>query len=430
MEYTLYQLAWLFLFYSLGGWCVLTLFSLITRRELTNTGFLNLPLCPIYGLEAVTYTVFLKELAGRPVWLFIGGMILSAFFTFLAGFLLERLAHRKWWDFSLSRFSFEGYVRLPSAAVSGLAAVLVLRWGNPLLLRLADAIPSRISFFLLVGIACLLALDFAGSLTSVWALGRRALDPSLPSVGALRRRIQKRVLHAYPNLSRTASPVPAGEKIPAERVFAKGCCFYKLTGLFFLGSFLGDVTETIFCYATTGVIMSRSSVVYGPFSIVWGFGCTIFTALLYKYKDKSDRYIFFAGTVLGGAYEYMCSVLSELLFGTVFWDYSHIPFNLGGRINLLYCFFWGIAAVVWLKSLYPRLSRLIESLPVTAGAWLMNLLIVFMAVNLLISGMALGRYAARHTGSPQAQTRMERILDERFPDERIERIYPNAKLVD
>ena len=76
MEYTLYQLAWLFLFYSLGGWCVLTLFSLITRRELTNTGFLNLPLCPIYGLEAVTYTVFLKELAGRPVWLFIGGMIL------------------------------------------------------------------------------------------------------------------------------------------------------------------------------------------------------------------------------------------------------------------------------------------------------------------------------------------------------------------
>ena len=430
MEYTLYQLAWLFLFYSLGGWCVLTLFSLITRRELTNTGFLNLPLCPIYGLEAVTYTVFLKELAGRPVWLFIGGMILSAFFTFLAGFLLERLAHRKWWDFSLSRFSFEGYVRLPSAAVSGLAAVLVLRWGNPLLLRLADAIPSRIGFFLLIGIACLLALDFAGSLTSVWALGRRALDPSLPSVGALRRRIQKRVLHAYPNLSRTASPVPADEKIPAERVFAKGCCFYKLTGLFFLGSFLGDVTETIFCYATTGVIMSRSSVVYGPFSIVWGFGCTIFTALLYKYKDKSDRYIFFAGTVLGGAYEYMCSVLSELLFGTVFWDYSHIPFNLGGRINLLYCFFWGIAAVVWLKSLYPRLSRLIESLPVTAGAWLMNLLIVFMAVNLLISGMALGRYAARHTGSPQAQTRMERILDERFPDERIERIYPNAKLVD
>lgn len=175
--------------------------------------------------------------------------------------------------------------------------------------------------------------------------------------------------------------------------------------------------------------MSRSSVVYGPFSIVWGFGCTLFTALLYKYKDKSDRYIFFAGTVLGGAYEYICSVLSELVFGTIFWDYSAIPFNLGGRINLLYCFFWGIAAVVWLKALYPRLSGLIESLPLALGPWLMRILIVCMTFNLLISAMALSRYSARHQESAEPSNRMEQILDERFPDERIERIYPNAKLV-
>ena len=44
---------------------------------------------------------------------------------------------------------------------------------------------------------------------------------------------------------------------------------------------------------------------------------------------------------LGGAYEYLCSVFTELVFGKVFWDYSWMPFNLGGRINLLYCFFWG-----------------------------------------------------------------------------------------
>ena len=60
-----------------------------------------------------------------------------------------------------------------------------------------------------------------------------------------------------------------------------------------------------------------------------------------------------AGTLLGGLYEYLCSVFTELAFGTVFWDYSAIPFNLGGRINLLYCFFWGFAAVAWFKGLYP-----------------------------------------------------------------------------
>ena len=87
--------------------------------------------------------------------------------------------------------------------------------------------------------------------------------------------------------------------------------------------------------------MSRSSVVSESFSIVWGLAIALVTALLYKYKDRSDSFLFGMGTFLGGAYEYLCSVFTELVFGKVFWDYSAIPFNLGGRINLLYCFFLG-----------------------------------------------------------------------------------------
>lgn len=114
-------------------------------------------------------------------------------------------------------------------------------------------------------------------------------------------------------------------------------------------------------------------------------------------KDKSDGKIFIAGTFLGGAYEYLCSVFTELVFGTVFWDYSGFAFNLGGRINLLYCFFWGIAAVVWLKLIYPRLSALIEKIPVKVGPVLCNIMIVFMIFNMLISAAALSRYTTRHT---------------------------------
>ena len=105
-------------------------------------------------------------------------------------------------------------------------------------------------------------------------------------------------------------------------VFAAGCGFYKLFWLFFLGSFLGDITETIFCWWKMGAITSRSSVVYGPFSLVWGIGCFFLTYMLYQYRDRSDSFIFIFGTVLGGAYEYICSVILELVFGTVFWDYS------------------------------------------------------------------------------------------------------------
>ena len=178
-------------------------------------------------------------------------------------------------------------------------------------------------------------------------------------------------------------------------VFAAGCSFYKIVLLFFCGAFLGDLTETVFCRITAGVWMSRSSVVWGPFSIVWGLAIALVTALLYKYKDRSDSFLFGMGTFLGGAYEYLCSVFTELVFGKVFWDYSEIPFNLGGRINLLYCFFWGIAAVVWFKLLYPRLSDWIEKIPMKPGKIITWALILFMCCNIVMSCMALIRYDAR-----------------------------------
>lgn len=212
-------------------------------------------------------------------------------------------------------------------------------------------------------------------------------------------------------------------------VFAAGCGFYKLFWLFFLGSFLGDITETIFCWWKMGTITSRSSVVYGPFSLVWGIGCFFLTYMLYQYRDRSDSFIFIFGTVLGGAYEYICSVVLELVFGTVFWDYSKIPFNLGGRINLLYCFFWGIAAVVWMKILYPKLSGFIEKIPKKIGVPLTWFLVVFMVFDMAISGLALNRYHERHQSAKTPETAITKILDTRFPDTRMERIYPSAKHV-
>ena len=113
--------------------------------------------------------------------------------------------------------------------------------------------------------------------------------------------------------------------------------------------------------------MSRSSVVWGPFSIVWGLALAAATLFLYKYRDRSASFFFVAGPLLGGLYEYLCSVFTELVFGTVFWDYSAIPFNLGGRINLLYCFFWGFAAVAWFRGLYPILARWIAKIPPRPG---------------------------------------------------------------
>ena len=135
------------------------------------------------------------------------------------------------------------------------------------------------------------------------------------------------------------------------------------------------------------------------------------------------------GTFLGGAYEYTCSVLTELCFGKVFWDYSKIPFNLGGRINLLYCFFWGIAAVVWIKGIYPVMSAWIEKIPMRFGKAATWILLVFFCVDMAVSGLALVRSSEREKGIP-ADSAWQQVMDEHYGDDVLKKIYPNALKVD
>ncbi len=448
-ETVMYHLLWMFLIYSFVGWAVGTAAAAMRKKKFIDVGFLYGPWCPSYGLGGAAFAVLLPELKNSLFFLFLGGMILGFLVSWFTGFFLEKIFHKKWWDYSRKKFQFGGYVNLPYTVIWGGAAVVCIYFVNPAIVRLADIFPGWTGRIILLVVYGIMILDYIGTVTGVLAVNSKIKKASL--VGNVSENLQKtadqmgeglvgwvlkHLGKAYPELearklleARREKERQLEEEKEKAGVFAVGCSFYKLICLFFIGAFLGDITETIFCLITVGRLMSRSSVVYGPFSIVWGLGCVLLTAILYQYRNRSDSYIFVFGTVLGGAYEYICSVFTEIVFGTIFWDYSHLPFNLGGRINLLYCFFWGIAAVVWMRMLYPRLSALIEKIPKKPGVILTWIMIVFMTVNMIISGLAMNRYHQRQSGESKEETNLTRILDERFPDERMERIYPNAKQV-
>ena len=441
MEYTAYQLTWFFLIYSFLGWLLETALAAARKGRLLNRGFLNAPFSPVYGLASILFAVFLPELRSAPLFLFLGGMLLATALELITAILLERIFRQKWWDYSQEPWNFGGYICLKYSLVWGVLALFCLFLGNPLLTALSDWLPQTVGRILQIVILALLAVDFLGSWAAVLQLSGSIREPSEVSRrwkrlsdaldNAVTRAIQRRMARAYPSLERELlrrERRGRAKRVPAQ-VFAQGCSFYKLAWIFFLAALLGDLFEMVFCRLSMGEWMSRSSVLYGPFSIVWGFAAVMLTALLYRYRERRDGFLFLFGTVLGGAYEYGCSVLSELLFGTIFWDYSHIPFNLGGRINLLYCFFWGIATVVWLKGLYPRLSKLIERLPMRLGKVLTWVMLVFMVGNIALSALAYGRYVERTTLDQPPQSAISQFLDDHYPNERIEQVYPSAKYV-
>ena len=426
MVYSFYQLLWLYMIYSFIGWCGEVAVAAVKRHRFVNRGAVSGPYCPIYGLGAAVVAVFFPELKGNPLFLFLGGMVVNTFVEYVTGRIMEMSLHKKWWDYSDQKFNLGGYVCLKTSVLWGICTVLMIYVLNPVFTGLVGLIPKLWGEIILWVLFGLLIVDFIGTVIAVWGLKKKngRIDQIREGLGrtskllenTMTRRLQARMIKAYPNL----------EKEEKEDVFASGCGFYKLACLFFIGAFLGDITETVFCRFSMGRWMSRSSVVFGPFSIVWGLGCAMLTWILYRYREQSDRRLFLCGTILGGAYEYICSVFTEIVFGTVFWDYSKIPFNLGGRINLLYCFFWGFAAIIWMKGIYPFLSRWIEKIPVRIGKPLCMIMVFFMSVNIALSGLALDRYSKRHDGLP-AKNAVGELMDDWFPDPYMEKVYPNIK---
>lgn len=429
MDYTLTELLWLLLIYSFIGWFIEAMVGTIKNKRFTNRGFSTGPFCLVYGVAASIMTATLSELIDNPVFLFIGCAIQATVTEWITGKLLESLDRRKWWDYSDKKWNFDGYICLQYTLLWGVLGFAALRYCNTFFLFLYSLIPALPRSIVIWVLIAFVVLDAALSLTAVFHSRRVKAGKCSDGEGvpgrlyragtAVIRFAERRMAKAYPAFQERA------EEIRREGRFAEGCGFYKLFWLFFIGSLLGDITETIFCRLTAGVWMSRSSLVWGPFSIVWGFAIVLATVLLYKDRHKPDRHIFLVGAFLGGAYEYVCSVLSEIVFGQVFWDYSNIPFNLNGRINLLYCFFWGIAAVVWIKGLYPHFSKWIEKIPKLTGYIASWILIIFMTADMVTSAAALIRYSER-AGGPAADSGWEQIIDTYFDDAKMKEIYPNS----
>lgn len=317
------------------------------------------------------------------------------------------------------------------SVLRGLIFLLVLTILHPIIYIASQMLPAIVNKIFCGIVAGLLFVDF---ISILYAIRKKTKLQNLDEIQKYNQEgkialgnwlchtIWNRLNKAYPNME-TLKPSK-----DTAYIFAHGICFDKLVWVFLISALAGDLIETLYCrFVSAGIWMSRSSVIYGPFSVVWGMGAVLLTVVLQKLAAKDDRYVFLSGCLLGGVYEYMCSVLSEVFLGTVFWDYSDMPLNIGGRTNLLFCFFWGILSVIWIKICYPALSNWIEKIPALAGKIATWIMILFMVCNALISVAAMGRYTERQAGGA-AENAIEAFLDYHYPDHLVETIWPNMRV--
>lgn len=232
---------------------------------------------------------------------------------------------------------------------------------------------------------------------------------------------------------RILPPAPTNAQIDyrekQEAHFAQGMTFYKLFWVFFIGCFAGVVLETIYCLIQRGHYESRVGLIYGPFNLVYGIGALCLSGALYQFRNRGRVFSFVGGFVVGSVVEYACSWFQEVCFGSTSWDYSNMPYNLNGRICLLYSIFWGILGIFWIKDIYPRMAKWILKIPNKVGKPLTWVLLVFMVFNSVMTLFTSLRWTARREGL-EPRNAFEAYLDEHYPDERMQKIFANAEFTE
>lgn len=420
----IFDLALFLLIYSFLGWLVEAGYYAITKREFCNRGILSLPLIPSYGITFVLLLAVLPTLAGNHALAFIVTMIVSVVVESVSNQMICQIGPAVQWNQERSRLlSGTGKGLLASVTVAGIyyAAYLII---HPALLAVSLLIPELLKKIIVIVSLALMAIDLIAVIYEVRTgdaarYEMRQGDSGQKKLAAkLRKSIWKRLHKAYPEMG-----VADGE--PGWKyIFAKGLCWDKLAWVFLISALLGDIVETFYCGLVDGQWMNRSSMLYGPFSFVWGLGAVVLTVVLQGLAEKNDRFVFLAGFIIGGVYEYMCSVFTELIFGTVFWDYSDMPLNIGGRTNVLFCFFWGVLAMVWIKIIFPPMSRGIEKVPPLTGKIVTWAVVFCMACNVILTSAAMIRYNTR-TYRPEPANVLEEFIDRQYGDEHMERRWPN-----
>lgn len=406
--------------YAFLSWTVETACFALRDGRFVNRGFLNLPLNLPCGLAAAILIAALPTLEHN--------LFLQYLLTFIVFGTVRRFADQYVQNRRLVRVlhgvkRIQDVLRLATdALVAGiyLTAYLVV---HPVIMGAMLLVPEWIIRLTVIASAVLIAMDFLCVRLALHTGGAARRQRNTQALGQrIADAVWRRLRRAYP-----AAQEEGG--LQGRPVFAKGICKDKLFWVFLISSAIGALIEMVYCRITGGVWMNRSSVLYGAFSFVWGFGAVVLTVALQRLVDKDDRWVFLMGALIGGAYEYLCSVFTEVVFGTVFWDYSHMKGNIGGRTNIVYCIFWGILAVVWIKILYPAMERMIEKIPPMSGKGVTWTLILVMACNGLLTAGAMIRYTQRQKNA-ETHGVGAAFFDRRYDDTWMEARWPNMVIAE
>lgn len=155
--------------------------------------------------------------------------------------------------------------------------------------------------------------------------------------------------------------------------------FYNLIYFFAFYSFGGWCIEVLYYFKNEHRFVNRGFL-YGPFCPIYGCGAVSLVVFLDNYKNNIFI-LFFLAVLLTSILEYFTGFILEKAFKTKWWDYTDDPFNIHGRVCLLYSLMWGVGEVVIIRIIHPILNDMVMNIPAILGDIVLSIIVIYFILD-------------------------------------------------
>lgn len=169
----IYYLILYFFTYGFLGWCAEVAYAAVKEKRFVNRGFLNGPICPVYGVGVSAVLLLLEPFENNLVILYVASVIIVTLIEGLTGFALDKIFHHKWWDYSGQPFNIGGYVCPIFSLVWGVACIFIVKVFQPLVYRVAEALPHALGVALIVVLSIVTFADLYVTASGILKFNKR-----------------------------------------------------------------------------------------------------------------------------------------------------------------------------------------------------------------------------------------------------------------
>lgn len=156
-----------FSIYSILGWICECIYCAAIDKVWVNRGFLNGPVCPVYGFGAMFVIFLLGGLKGKYVLLFVSSIILTTVIEYLTAVVLERAFNLKWWDYSNYKFNYKGRICVLNSILFGILSLFLIQVLNPIVVNVVGKFNSNIIDICAITITIILGIDLVITIMSL-----------------------------------------------------------------------------------------------------------------------------------------------------------------------------------------------------------------------------------------------------------------------